>query len=500
MNDLKDLFKVVSEGKKHFEETSIIGKTVKETKQHVKEDLTSLFAELASLKEGVLIEEVLTEVSPIPAQPELKTPEEHIKDTNDDVSKYMSGKSFQQPNPDLVEKNVEAIQNKIKFLEQAIGKIAATGPGSGEVNFRYLDDVNRSTMTASNDNWVLEYDVTTKKVQFTKDIGPIDSVAFDITHVDDNNHAPGTLCWNVNDKTLNLKHEGDVSQQIGQEQYYPPVKNLTGATITNGTVCMFSGAESDNGSRLLVTPMVADGTYPSLYAMGVATQDIPNGQEGFVTVFGYVNDIDTTAWNLGDILYADPVNPGQMTNIKPTSPNNVVPIAAVVKVDVNGRIMVRPTVEQKMLYARFSSLTTQNPIAINTPYSVVFEVTDVSRGFHADGEEVPDYSKIYAEESGYFKFDTILSLTSTNSSSKAFYVWLRKNGVDVPNSAKRKTISGNGTYDLLAYTFTVSLDNEDYIQIIYAVDDTTISINSPAATAFSPTIPAASLVCTQIAL
>lgn len=47
--------------------------------------------------------------------------------------------SFQQPNPALVEKNIEAVQKKLKFLEQAIGKIAAHGPGGGAGDVINLD-------------------------------------------------------------------------------------------------------------------------------------------------------------------------------------------------------------------------------------------------------------------------------------------------------------------------------------------------------------------------
>lgn len=154
MSDLNDLFKVVAEGKKHFEETTEVGKKVKEVKTHVKEDLSSLFSQLASLKEDLvaieskqedmLVEDMLTEASPIPAEPVIRTPEQRIKDTNADVNKYLTGKTFQQPEPDLVSRNVEAIQTKIKFLEQAIGRIAATGPGGGAGEIYNLDMPTRT--------------------------------------------------------------------------------------------------------------------------------------------------------------------------------------------------------------------------------------------------------------------------------------------------------------------------------------------------------------------
>lgn len=55
-----------------------------------------------------------------------------------EIDKYLRrNASFQQPDPDKVDPNFKAIQEKIKFLEQSIGKIAALGPGSGETKLRY---------------------------------------------------------------------------------------------------------------------------------------------------------------------------------------------------------------------------------------------------------------------------------------------------------------------------------------------------------------------------
>lgn len=169
MNDLNDLFKVVAEGKRHFEETTPVGRKVKEAKVHIKEDLASLFSQLAALKEELseetIVEEIVEEVVETPVEPIV---EKVIEKTPDDVSKYLTGKSFQQPNPDPVNKNLEAIQAKMKFLEQAIGRIAAAGPGGGEVNLRFLDDVARDTI--ADGRW-LKYDATRKKFIFD-DINP----------------------------------------------------------------------------------------------------------------------------------------------------------------------------------------------------------------------------------------------------------------------------------------------------------------------------------------
>lgn len=192
MTDLNDLFKVIAEGKKHYEDTTVVGQTIKQAKQNVKSDLSALFEQLTSLKEDLekelvvaeakqeqqiineiatlVAEETLTEE--IPAQPIIHTPEVRAAQVDADVNKYLTDKSFQNPQPDLVDKNVEDIRNKIKFLEQAIGRIAAAGPGGGEVNLRWLDDVARETII---DGRWLKYDGSRKKFVFDE-INPYEVV------------------------------------------------------------------------------------------------------------------------------------------------------------------------------------------------------------------------------------------------------------------------------------------------------------------------------------
>lgn len=150
MTDLNDLFKVIAAGKKDYEENNPQGKIIKEVKDNVKSDLSKLFEELAALEKQVTVLEeqhntVAEATDPelntvkIPQSVELPTPEERSIGTKYDVDKYLKTASFQQPNPDTVSKDVDDIRAKIKFLEQAIGRIAATGPGSGAAEIYNLD-------------------------------------------------------------------------------------------------------------------------------------------------------------------------------------------------------------------------------------------------------------------------------------------------------------------------------------------------------------------------
>lgn len=243
MSDLGDLFKVVAQGKKHYEETDPIGKTLKEAKEHAKEDLNILFEELSSLQkqvdkleeskqEDLIVEDMLTEE--IPAQPTIVTPEVKAKQVDADVSKYLTGKTFQQPNPDLVSRDIDAIRQKMKFLEQAIGRIAATGPGGGEVNLRWLDDVDRSTIY---DMRYLRYNNAKKKFEFAE-VNPHDIVY--------NTHLVTTATYTVD-----------------SDDYYVGVNYAGPTTITLPTTLLSSGRKiiiKDESGNASTNPITVLGT------------------------------------------------------------------------------------------------------------------------------------------------------------------------------------------------------------------------------------------------
>lgn len=381
------------------------------------------------------------------------------------------------------------------FINRIQQQLASIG-GGGEVNFRYLDDVNRSTMTGSNDNWVLEYDSATGGVQFTTDIGPIESVRFDTTHVDDHTET-GTLCWNKDDQTLNLHHPNGVKQQIGQE-LYGYVRNKTGSTISNGTAVQFAGAEQNGTARLLVSPMLADGSVSSLFVFGVATENIADGDDGRITVWGKVRGLDTSDWEVGDLLYVSPTVAGQMTNVKPTSPDNSIPVAAVLSKDAeDGEIFVRPTIEQQMLYGTFSDSTDQTVANPNEATAITLNTTENTFGVSIDSV---DSSKVVFSQSGMYSIGINIQLLSTNSSAKNVWFWIRKNGVDIPLSSRVVSVVGNSVYTVFEVTHNISFEANDYLQLMWAASDATISLKAVPTTAFAPASPSVHLHIDQGAL
>ena len=301
------------------------------------------------------------------------------------------------------------------------------------------------------------------------------------------------MAWNETDQTVEVGMEYDVVQQIGLETY-ARVANFTGSTIPNGTVVGFTGAVPD--SALSVAPYLANGSTPSLYIVGVMTHDLPDtGNKGYCTVFGFVRDVNTSAFTLGDVLYASPTVAGAFTNIKPTAPNNVIPVAAVLQVGTtDGVIFVRPTIEQQLYYGEFTKTDSQSPAVINTAYPLTFTNTQIANGVTIGGTT----SQIIVAQAGLYNINVSVQITSSSASQKAVRIWLRLNGTtDVPNSARLVSLTLNGGYLVATLNQVESLLAGDFIEVMYASDSTAISIATVAATAYAPAAPAAIITITQ---
>ena len=326
---------------------------------------------------------------------------------------------------------------------------------------------------------------------------PVDYIDFNTTP-DVISHQVGRVNWDEPDATLEIDMEYGVIQQVGQE-LYARVKNVTGLTIPNGTAVGFAGASPNS---LEVAPYIADGTQPTIYILGVMTHDLPDsGEKGYCTTWGFVRDLDTTGtpygetWAEGDILYVSPTVAGGFTKVKPTAPDNVIIIAAVTTVGAtDGVIFVRPTILQQAYYGTFSRTTDYTPAVADTAYAVEFTNTRIANGISIGTPT----SRIVASVSGFYDISITLQWSSTNASAKTVYGWIRKNGTDVVRSSRLLTISGSGAYSAILISETVSLDANDYIEIMVATSDTAAYLNAVAATAFSPTAPAANLVITQV--
>jgi hypothetical protein len=323
-------------------------------------------------------------------------------------------------------------------------------------------------------------------------------------YLDLNRAAPhvsriGRLAWNDADQTADLGMDYGVVQQIGLE-YYARVENATGVTIPNGSVVGFAGVSANN--VISVTPYLADGSTSSLYILGVLTHDLPNsGEVGYCTVWGHVRGMDTSAFSVGDILYASPTVAGGFTATKPTAPDNVIPVAAVLAVDAtDGEIFVRPTVEQQQYYGEFTKTAASTaPASANTSYAISWDNTEI-----ANGVSIVSSSQITVAESGLYQFDVTLQLSSGSSSDKVVRFWFKKNGTNIANTTRIITVNINNGFSPVSMVDFFSLAAGDYIELWWQSDSTNVALVTDAAGGTAPNdypaAPAGIIAVTQTQL
>lgn len=300
--------------------------------------------------------------------------------------------------------------------------------------------------------------------------------------------SPGRLGWTPGFDTAQLAHASGLIQHIGHETFIKVINN-TGVTITRGQVVSFN---SISAGELAVQLFIADGSQPGAYLFGVAGENITNGATGKVTAFGQVIAVNTTGvpvgevWAAGDLLYSHPTVAGALTKVRPTAPNTVAFVALVGTVNAaTGTLFIRPVTTTRLDYGSFADTTTQNLAVINTAQAITFNTTLQAVGV-ARGAPT---SRIVAARAGFYQVEFAAQLTSTSAATKRAFFWIRKNGVDVPNTTGVITISGASTTTVPSWSYSLSMAIGDYFEIMWAGDTINLQLENAAAPAFAPAIP-----------
>lgn len=183
--------------------------------------------------------------------------------------------------------------------------------------------------------------------------------------------------WDATDHTFAICPDvaGSI-MQIGQEMWVRVV-NKTGEQIANGTVVIIQGAQ---GQRPKIVKADASTAALSHGTIGLATEDIADNAEGFVTHIGLVRGVKTDDFAPGDVLYLD-TTAGEIVNSPPSAPNHAVRVgqalnshanqgAIFTNVDVGGEMADLHDVDRLVVNAVASdSLLFDGNVWVNVPHT-----------------------------------------------------------------------------------------------------------------------------------
>jgi len=140
-------------------------------------------------------------------------------------------------------------------------------------------------------------------------------------------------------------------------------------------------------------------------------------------------------------------------------------------------------------YGAFQDSTDQVAANTTTAYAITFDTTDFSNGV-----TLSNSSRLNVSQAGIYNIQFSIQFTNTTNASQDVDVWFRKNGTNADKSnsrfgfAPRKGV-GDPFHIIAAMNFFLSLNANDYVEIMWRPTDTGVSIEQyPAGT--SPTRPA----------
>jgi hypothetical protein len=153
---------------------------------------------------------------------------------------------------------------------------------------------------------------------------------------------PGDIGWNDDMGTIDVGLYNGSFLQLGQETM---IYGKAQESIANGIAVQCAGVQ---GRHILLKAAVQSEIAANPHLMlGISTNEILQGNFGYVTHFGRINDVYTTGLSINDKLYYDSsgTTPGALTKIEPIAPYRRIKMATVLLLQTgseeNGVLMVR---------------------------------------------------------------------------------------------------------------------------------------------------------------
>jgi hypothetical protein len=142
-------------------------------------------------------------------------------------------------------------------------------------------------------------------------------------------------------------------------------------------------------------------------------------------------------------------------------------------------------------YGQFQSQTDQTAAAIDVAYAITYDQSDF-----LDGVTLSSGSRLTVPTEGVYTVTFSIQFKNTTTDIQDVDIWLRKNGTDIPDTNSRFSLSprkgaGNPSHLIATTSIMVELATNDYVQVMWHVKDTGVSIEHfPAVTAVPGTTPA----------
>jgi hypothetical protein len=234
------------------------------------------------------------------------------------------------------------------------------------------------------------------------------------------------------------------------------VRNTTGATLIKGTAVYISGATGQNPT---VSKAQANNDTNSAQTLGLMSANLANNSNGYVTIIGLIQNIDTSAYTDGQQLYLSPTTAGTLTATKPHAPQHLVYVAVVEHAHpTQGKLFVKvqngyemdelhnvsaqsPSNGQVLIYNASTSLWEKNTLTDGTGITIT-----EGAGSITITNSAPDQTVALTAGTGISTSGTYPNFTITNSAPDQTVALTGAGTTSVTGTYPNFTITSNDTY------------------------------------------------------
>jgi hypothetical protein len=152
-------------------------------------------------------------------------------------------------------------------------------------------------------------------------------------------------------------------------------------------------------------------------------------------------------------------------------------------------------------YGAFQDSTDQTAANTTTAYAITLNTTDYSNGIY-----VSNSSRINVRNYGIYNLQFSIQFKNTTNDAQDVDIWFRKNGTNIADSNSRFSLparksSGDPSHLIAALNFFLELQANDYVEVMWRVTDTGVSIEhfGTSTSPDRPAIPSAIITASYIA-
>ena len=202
----------------------------------------------------------------------------------------------------------------------------------------------------------------------------------------------------------------------------------------------------------------------------------------------YADYISTTSLDIGDSFNGMPITyfTGTTSNIQNQIDN------------ISGIISGQPG----NFGSFYCNATLNNPTANVARYAYINTADPANSGvtmYQSGGGGL--FQSLQVSDPGAYNIQFSCQITHTSSNKNDIWIWLRKNGTDVADSAGKVTLAGNDDNQVPAWNYVIDLAAGDYVSIMWACNTTQMSLPAIAAQTTPvviPAIPSVIITVTQV--